>query len=98
MSSVAGVFQAHLKTMDYLKASGLNWTIIREPTYAHLWNNFAGFLRLDTEGDFEVVVSNDGKHHWADRKELGEATAKIVANWVSELLVKFWEAITDIHL
>lgn len=82
-SSVADVFKAHLKTMNYLKASGLDWTIIREPTYAHLWNNFAGFLQLDTAGDFEVVVSNEDPTHFANRKELGEATAKIVANWVN---------------
>jgi NAD(P)H dehydrogenase (quinone) len=59
-SSIAGVYQAHLKTMNYLKQTGLDWTIIREATYAHLWNNFAGFLRLDTVGDFDVVISNDG--------------------------------------
>lgn len=80
--SIAGVYQAHLKTTNYLKESGLKWTIIREATYAHLWNNLAGFLRLEEDGDFEVVVSNDGKHHFANRKELGEATAKIIANYV----------------
>ncbi len=86
-SSVSGVFQAHLKTTNYLKETGLDWTIIREPTYAHLWNNLAGFLSLDTTGDFDVVISNDGPHHFANRKELGEATAKIVANWVSQSLI-----------
>ncbi|KAK9234304.1 hypothetical protein V1525DRAFT_435757 [Lipomyces kononenkoae] len=34
-------------TVKYLKPSGLSWTIIREATYAHLWNNFAGFLPLE---------------------------------------------------
>ncbi|KAF8859754.1 NAD(P)-binding protein [Acephala macrosclerotiorum] len=81
-SSIADVYQAHLKTTNYLEESGPSRTIIREATYAHLWNNFAGFMRLEEEGGFKVVVSNDGKHHFANRKELGEAAAKIVANHV----------------
>lgn len=79
-SSIADVYQAHLKTTNYLEESGPSRTIIREATYAHLWNNFAGFMRLEEEGGFKVVVSNDGKHHFANRKVLGEAAAKIVAN------------------
>lgn len=82
-SSLAGVFTAHRHTMDYLKTSGLTYTFIREAVYAHLWNNFAGFLDVNQTGPFEVVISNDGPHHWANRRELGEATAKIVADYVS---------------
>lgn len=83
--SYAGVMQAHIKTVEYLKNSGLDWTIVREPTYAHLWNNFAGFLDLEkvaNEEHLEVTISNDGQNHWASRKDLAEATARIVANWV----------------
>jgi NAD(P)H dehydrogenase (quinone) len=80
--STAGVMQAHLKTMQYLKTCGLSWTVIREATYAHLWNNFAGFLRPDEDGDFDAVVSQDGPNSWASREDLGEGTAKIVARWV----------------
>jgi uncharacterized protein YbjT (DUF2867 family) len=79
--STAGVMQAHLKTMRYLKTCGLSWTIIREATYAHLWNNFAGFLRVDAGDDYDVVVSQDGPNSWASREDLGEGTAKIVARW-----------------
>lgn len=81
--SVAGVLQAHLETVKYLKESGLSWTIVREATYAHLWNNMAGFLRVDEPGNGvqEVVIPGDGPNHWANRKELGEATGRIVGKW-----------------
>lgn len=83
--SYAGVMQAHLKTVDYLKSSGLDWTVIREATYNHLWNNFAGFLDLaKAPKHLKVVVSNDGPNHWASRTDLGEGTAKIVAARVSQ--------------
>lgn len=81
--SVAGVMQAHIKTVEYLKASGLKWTILRFPTYLHLWNNFAGFLDLNSKGDTEVVFPDDGPNTWANREELGEATGKLLARWVS---------------
>ncbi|POR34388.1 Quinone oxidoreductase 2 [Tolypocladium paradoxum] len=82
-SSSAGVKQAHIQTVRYLKASGLKWTILRYATYSHLWNNFAGFLRLEGKGDAEVVMPDDGPNHWASRHDLGEATAKVLANWRS---------------
>lgn len=82
--SYAGVMQAHLKTVEYLKNSGLEWTVIREATYNHLWNNFAGFLDLSkAPRHLRVVVSNDGPNHWANRIDLAEGTAKIVAAWVN---------------
>jgi NAD(P)H dehydrogenase (quinone) len=82
--SVAGVLQAHLKTVKYLKESGLTWTIIREATYSHLWNNLAGFLKLDGPANEvqEVIIPGDGPNHWANREELGIATGRIVGNWV----------------
>ncbi|KAK5717451.1 hypothetical protein LTR17_016138 [Elasticomyces elasticus] len=80
-TSFAGVMQAHLRTTEYLKASGLTWTIIRMGTYAHLWNNFAGFLDVDGSLEpFEVVIPDDGLNHWTDRHDQGEATAKIIAD------------------
>ncbi|KAI5460610.1 hypothetical protein BGZ63DRAFT_358193, partial [Mariannaea sp. PMI_226] len=78
--SVAQVAQAHLQTESYLKASGLTYTILRMASYAHLWNNFTGFLNLnaDPEATLEAVMPNDGLEHWADRSELGEATGYYV--------------------
>jgi hypothetical protein len=57
-------------------------------SYAHLWNNFAGFLNLsgDPEATLEAVMPNDGLEHWADRSELGEAAGYVIANWVSASL------------
>ena len=82
--SVAQVAQAHLLTETYLKESGLTYTILRMAPYAHLWNNYAGFLRLDTDPNVvaDAVLPNDGLDHWANREELGEATGKVIANWV----------------
>ncbi|KAF2111093.1 hypothetical protein BDV96DRAFT_690516 [Lophiotrema nucula] len=79
--SMSRIMTAHLKTEAYLKASGLTYTIVRMASYAHLWNNFAGFLRLDEDGPQEVVLPGDGLGHWADRKDLGEATARVIVNW-----------------
>lgn len=81
--SVASVMQAHIQTVAYLKASGLTWTVVREAPYAHLWNNFGGFVRVGDQTLEEVVVGDDGPLSWADRGELGEGTAYIVAGWVS---------------
>ncbi|KAM0249165.1 hypothetical protein ACHAQJ_009172 [Trichoderma viride] len=79
--SLGGVAQAHIRTVAYLKASGLKWTIIRYATFQHLWNNFAGFLNLEKGGHAEVVIPNDGPNHWADRADMGEATGRLLANW-----------------
>lgn len=86
-SSVAQVAQAHLKTEAYLKASGLTYTILRMACYAHMWNNYVGFLNLsgDPEATLEAVMPNDGLEHWANRVELGEGAAYVIANWVRAL-------------
>ncbi|KAK5996198.1 Quinone oxidoreductase 2-like protein [Cladobotryum mycophilum] len=82
-TSVAQVAQAHLRTEAYLKEAGVTYTCVRMASYAHLWNNFAGFLDLNAAPDavLEAVLPNDGLEHWANRSELGEATARIIANW-----------------
>jgi uncharacterized protein YbjT (DUF2867 family) len=82
--SIASVLHAHIKTVEYLKQSGLTWTILRYATYNHLWTNVAGFLRLeDKTRDADVVIPHDGPNHFASRKEMGEATARVLAEWVS---------------
>lgn len=94
-SSVAQVAQAHLLTEAYLRASGLTYTIVRMASYAHLWNNFGGFLDLNQPPDVvqEAVMPNDGLEHWANRDELGQATAKVIANWV-RLDTQTWNLFT----
>jgi NAD(P)H dehydrogenase (quinone) len=86
--SVAQVAQAHLLTEAYLKESGLTYTILRMASYLHLWNNYAGFLKLDANPSIiqHAVLPNDGLEHWANRDDLGEATARVIANWVCPLL------------
>jgi uncharacterized protein YbjT (DUF2867 family) len=75
--------KAHVKTVKYLKASGLEYTIIREATYAEIWNIFAGFVQLDGgKSDIEIVVPGHGANTWASRDELAEATAIIVGKKV----------------
>ncbi|KAH7116389.1 hypothetical protein EDB81DRAFT_916881 [Dactylonectria macrodidyma] len=81
--SFCGGAEGTSSTESYLKASGLMYTILRMASYAHLWNNFAGFLNLsgDPEATLEAVMPNDGLEHWADRNELGEAAGYVIANW-----------------
>ncbi|EXA29473.1 hypothetical protein BFJ63_vAg17241 [Fusarium oxysporum f. sp. narcissi] len=82
-TSVAQVAQAHLQTEAYLKESGLTYTILRMASYSHQWNVYAGFLNLDAASNAvqDAVLPNDGLEHWANRDELGEATARVIANW-----------------
>ena len=86
--SEADVLRAHLDTVKYLEKMGdetaITWTIVREALYAHSWSNAAGFIDLNKpkEEPITAVIPGDGPIHWADRSELGEGTAQIVAGWV----------------
>ncbi|CEJ93541.1 hypothetical protein VHEMI09122 [[Torrubiella] hemipterigena] len=88
-TSIAQVAQAHIRTEAYIGESGLTYTIIRMATYAHLWNNYAGFLNLSASNindataaaPLQAVLPGDGPAHWANRADLGEATGIIIANW-----------------
>jgi uncharacterized protein YbjT (DUF2867 family) len=75
--SEANVMKAHFATEDYIKQSGLKYTIIREGSYMESYPVYLGLY--DTSSD-KVVVPGDGKVAFADRAELGEATAKIIAS------------------
>jgi uncharacterized protein YbjT (DUF2867 family) len=79
-SSVAAVMRAHLDTEAYLKASGLNYTIIREGIYSESYPLYLGFFD-PSSGQNEVCIPEDGNGGiaWASRDELGEATARIIA-------------------
>ncbi|VDB92048.1 unnamed protein product [Peniophora sp. CBMAI 1063] len=76
--SKAAVMQAHLDTEAYLKASGLEYTIVREGIYAESFPLYFGFF--DAAFDSNVYVPGDGPIAWATRADLGEATARIVAD------------------
>ncbi|OAP56860.1 hypothetical protein AYL99_08972 [Fonsecaea erecta] len=85
LSSIAGVQQAHIKTIDYLTQSGLQYVIVREGIYAESWWLYAGFQpqkfhKGDTD-DIRFVIPNDGPVSWVTWDDLGEATAKILQNY-----------------
>ncbi|KAK4955780.1 hypothetical protein LTR10_006719 [Elasticomyces elasticus] len=82
-NSKANVMQAHILTTAYLKASGLKWTILRYAPYAHLWNVVAGLHDLSDDTATELVIPEDGAIAYADRAEMGEATGRVLAQWVS---------------
>ncbi|KZV77372.1 NAD(P)-binding protein [Peniophora sp. CONT] len=76
--SKAGLMQAHLDTEAYLRASGLEYTIIREGLYSESFPLYFGFF--DVAHDTDVYVAGDGPIAWAGRADLGEATARIIAD------------------
>ncbi|KZO92410.1 NmrA-like family protein [Calocera viscosa TUFC12733] len=77
--SVADVMQAHLETERYLKQSGLKYTIIREGIYSESWPLYLGFWSKEEGGDEVIIPNADGPIAWVSREDLGEATAKIIA-------------------
>ncbi|ORX86011.1 NmrA-like family protein [Basidiobolus meristosporus CBS 931.73] len=74
--SVASVMRSHFATEDYLKSSGVDYTIIREGSYMESYPAYLGFFETSSG---EVIIPGDGRIAFADRNELGEATAKIIA-------------------
>ncbi|CAM0134873.1 hypothetical protein VKS41_000558 [Umbelopsis sp. WA50703] len=73
--SQAKVMKAHFATEDYIKNSGLDYTIIREGGYMDSYSIYLGFWNSSSN---KVVVPGDGAVSFADRNELGEATAKLL--------------------
>jgi uncharacterized protein YbjT (DUF2867 family) len=89
MDSVAGVQQAHIKTIEYLKQTGLHYVIVREGIYAESWPLYSGFQpgkfkKGDTD-DITFTIPNDGPVAWVTWDDLGEATAKILRDFQSYL-------------
>lgn len=83
MESVAGVQQAHIKTVEYLQSTGLEYVVVREGIYAESWWLYAGFLQQPLpEGDVTFVIPADGPIAWVSWDDLGEGTAKILAELV----------------
>jgi uncharacterized protein YbjT (DUF2867 family) len=87
-TSTTVVAQAHIETVKLIKRSGLEYTIVREATYAEIWNIYAGLISLDnlTKGEeIEIVVPADVAARFCAREDLGEATAQLLAKLVSVL-------------
>ncbi|KAK5064593.1 hypothetical protein LTR84_000426 [Exophiala bonariae] len=85
LQSVAGVQQAHIKTIEYLSQSGLQYIVIREGIYAESWWLYAGYQpKQFSKGDqsaLSFVIPNDGPVAWVTWDDLGEGTARILADY-----------------
>lgn len=83
MKSKAGVQQAHIKTVEYLQQSSLEYIVLREGIYSESWWLYAGFQPNPLQkGDTEpitFVIPEDGPVAWVSWDDLGEGTAKILA-------------------
>ena len=97
MQSVAGVQQAHIKTVDYLSKSGMEHVVLREGIYAESWWLYAGFqpnpLPRGENGKIKFVIPDDGPIAWVSWDDLGEGTAKILGKlaqgdkeWIGQTL------------
>lgn len=97
MISKAGVQQAHIKTVEYLQQSGLEYVVLREGIYTESWWLYAGFQpRQLKKGDTDpitFVIPDDGPVAWVSWDDLGQGTAKILARiamgereWIGQTL------------
>ena len=103
--SLAEVMQAHLACEDHLRKiaasdPGFTWTSIREGLYHESFPIYTSFWSLEKPVD-EVLIPHNGAGagvSWVKRDELGEASAKLVAQyaasssssdfpWVNKLVV-----------
>lgn len=98
MKSVAGVQQAHIKTVEYLQTSGLDYVVIREGIYTESWWLYAGFqkhpLSKEDTDDINFVIPDDGPIGWVSWDDLAEGTARILStiaqgqgqSWINQSL------------
>ncbi|THY64043.1 NAD(P)-binding protein [Aureobasidium pullulans] len=85
-TSLAYVMQAHLDTEKYLASiakehSAFTYTIVRQGLYSESFPLYTAFFDLKNPTK-EICIPHDGKGAgiaWAKQDELGEATAKIIA-------------------
>ena len=71
-SAIKSLMESHFQTEDYLKASGLSYTILRNTLYMDGITSFAGEHVLETGIN---LPSASGKVPYALRREMGEAAA-----------------------
>lgn len=71
------LMEEHFMTEDYIKASGLRYTILRNTLYMDVLPIFVGKQVFET-GIFQPA--GDGKVTFALRKEMGEAIANVLLN------------------
>jgi uncharacterized protein YbjT (DUF2867 family) len=85
MESVAGVQQAHIRTVNYLREHNkLDYIIVREGLYTESWWLYAGFQPMQipkSQEDLDFVIPADGPIAWVSWDDLGEGTARILADY-----------------
>lgn len=74
-SAIKAFMDDHFLTEDYIKESGLAYTFLRNTLYAEAVPMFAGEKAIET-GIY--LPAGDGKVPFVHRKDLGEATAKVL--------------------
>ena len=81
----AGVQQAHIKTVEYLRSTGMDHVVIREGIYAESWWLYAGFQPMsfskDDSSELTWVFPEDGPFAWVTWDDLGPGTAKVLASY-----------------
>lgn len=77
-SVVKDLMISHFQTEDYLKNSGLTYTILRNTMYSEAIPQIIGEQALDT-GIY--IADGEGKVPYALREELGEATANLLVQY-----------------
>lgn len=86
-TSVAEVMGAHLDTERYLKTlpGSATWTIVREGLYSESFPIYTAYWDIGNPSS-EILIPHDGSKpgvSWVKRDELGEATARLVAQYAS---------------
>ncbi|KAF2217852.1 hypothetical protein CERZMDRAFT_31681 [Cercospora zeae-maydis SCOH1-5] len=78
--SMSRVMKAHERTEEYLKQSGLNYTLVREGLYNESWPLYFGHYDVANDDRREIVVGGDGKISWTSIPDLGLANAIILSD------------------
>lgn len=74
-SAIKTLMESHYQTEDYIKTSGLKYTLLRNTLYTDVIPFYIGEKVLDT-GVF--LPAGDGKVAYALRREMGEAAANVL--------------------
>lgn len=98
-TSLAEVMGAHLDTEAHLRTlaeqdPGFSWTAIREGLYHESFPIYTAFLDLKDPSFTEIRIPHDGSGpgvSWAKREELGEASAKLIAQYAQDPAAFAWK-------
>ena len=75
-SAIADFQNSHIESENYLKDSGIDYTILQNGIYAEMILAFAGDKVSETENI--LLPAGDGKASWVLRDELAEAAAHVL--------------------